>query len=51
MVYCHLDDAPGLHEPVKFAYVDSNRNPALANFMASGRKRCRDCLIDESPAG
>jgi DNA-binding transcriptional LysR family regulator len=49
VVYCHLDDAPGLDEPVKFTYSDSNRNPALANFMAIARE-CAAELQRECPS-
>jgi DNA-binding transcriptional LysR family regulator len=34
VVYCRLDDAQGLHAPITLAYLDGNRNPASANFIA-----------------
>jgi DNA-binding transcriptional LysR family regulator len=38
VVYCRLDDAPGLHAPITLAYLDANRNPAATNFIALARK-------------
>jgi DNA-binding transcriptional LysR family regulator len=34
VVYCRLEDAHGLHAPITLAYLDGNRNPAAANFIA-----------------
>jgi len=38
VVYCRLDDARGLHAPITLAYLEGNRNPAAANFIALARK-------------
>jgi DNA-binding transcriptional LysR family regulator len=38
VVYCGLDDAPGLHAPITLAYLEGNRNPAAANFISLARK-------------
>jgi DNA-binding transcriptional LysR family regulator len=38
VVYCRLDDAGGLHAPITLAYLESNRNPAAANFIALVRR-------------
>jgi DNA-binding transcriptional LysR family regulator len=38
VAYCRLDDARGLHAPIMLAYLEGNRNPAAANFIALARK-------------
>jgi DNA-binding transcriptional LysR family regulator len=49
VVYCHLDDAPGLHEPYKFTYVANNHNPALANFIAVARECAAEFEHERGP--
>jgi len=39
IVFCRLDDAPDMHQPIRLVYLASNRNPAAANFMALAHER------------
>ena len=39
VAYRGLDRASGVHSPITLPYLDSNRNPAAANFIAIARQR------------